>query len=189
MQARSSTTGHRKALPILLGMVLAVSATASAKIKKIAIPCKTGMCLYWWPELAPVQGWHHDQGASLMYGINAEAPDGYTFSNAVAVIYAKAMYKPRLPQTKSLKVLIDNDKAKFLSRDPKMQIAEVKSLRTADGRVLQSYTFSPAKEGNWEEVSYGEEGDFYLLFVISSRTKKGLEKGLDAYKEFISQYK
>lgn len=189
MQTPANASGRRMMLPILLGMVLAVSASASAKIKKTAIPCKTGLCLYWWPELAPVQGWHHDQEASLMYGINAEAPDGYTFSNAVAVIYAKAMYKPRVPKTKSLKMLIENDKAEFLSRDPTIQITEVKSLRTADGRVLQSYTFFPKKGGNWEEVSYGEEGDFYLLFVISSQTKSGLEKALKAYKGFINQYK
>lgn len=189
MQARGNASGHRIVLPVLLGLVLTVSASASARIKKTAIPCKTGMCLYWWPELTPVQGWHHDQGASLMYAISAEAPDGYTFSNAVAVIYAKATYKPRVPQTKSLEMLIENDKAEFLSRDPTVRITEMKRLRTGNGNVLRSYTFIPEKKGNWEEVSYGEEGDFYLLFVISSRTKKGLEKGLGAYKEFINHYK
>jgi len=38
-------------------------------------------------------------------------------------------------------------------------------------------------------MSYGEEGDFYLIFVISSRTKKGFQGALKDYENFIHLYK
>lgn len=170
-------------------MMFAVCAPATARIEKTAIPCKTGICLYWWPAMAYVKGWHHDQGASLMYSINAEAPDGYTFSNAESVIYAKAVYKPRQPETKSLQMFINGDKASILARDHTIEISEVKPLTTEDGRNLPSYTFFPAKKGNWEEASYSEEGEYYLVFVLSSRSKEGFKKALGAYKKFIVNYR
>jgi hypothetical protein len=176
-------------LPVLLAVVLMAPAAANAKIDKKATLGKNGIRLYWWPDLAHIKGWHHEDGASMEYGVNAEAPDGYTFSNAVAVIYAEAIYKPREPETKSLAMFIKNDKASFLAKDPAIEITEVDPLKTADGRSLATYTYFPAKEGNWEEVSYGEEGDYYLVFVISSRTRPGFEKALPVYEGFIREYK
>jgi hypothetical protein len=176
-------------IPVLIGMILIVAPPANARIEKTAIPCKTGLCLYWWPSLGTVKGWHHDQETSIKNAINAEVPDGFTFSNAESVIYAKAIYKPRQPETKSLEMLIKDDKATFLAEDSTIEISKVEPLRTADGRTLESYTYFPREKGNWEEVSYGEEGDFYLVFAVSSQTKAGFEKALETYKEFIGEYK
>lgn len=176
-------------VPILIATALIDAGPAKARIEKVAIVCKVGLCLYWWPALAKVNGWHHDQGASIADAVNAEVPDGFTFANAVAVIYAKAIYKPRQPETKSVAVLIKQDKATFLRHDPTLEITRVSPLKTADGRTLESYTYFPRTKGNWEEVSYGEEGEYYLVFVVSSQTKAGFEKALGAYKEFIGEYK
>jgi hypothetical protein len=170
-------------------VLLLFSATANAEIEKVAVPCEQKICFYWWPKLAAVKGWHHDREYSYHYSVNAQAPDGYTFANAESVIYAKALYKPRIPETKSLESLISNDRADFLSKDHDIIYSEDKSLKTGDGQILKSFTFSPKKKGNWEQVSYGEEGDFYLIFTISSRTKEGFTKSLVDYKKFIEKYK
>ena len=179
----------RLLIPILIAMVLMAASPANAKIEKKATLGKTGIQLYWWPALAKVKGWHHDDDASYLDAINAEVPDGFTFSNAVAVIYAKAIYKPRQPEAKTLALLIKQDKATFLDHDHGIQITKISPLETADGRTLETFTYFPQTKGNWEEVSYGEEGDYYLVFVISSRTKAGFDNALPAYKEFISEYK
>jgi hypothetical protein len=176
-------------IPAVIAIALMASLPANARIEKKATLSKTGICLYWWPALGTVKGWHHDQDASYLDSINAEVPDGFTFSNAVAVIYAKAVYKPRRPEAKTLAMLIKEDKATFLARDHTIEITEVRPLETADGRTLKAYTFFPREKGNWEEVSYGEEGDYYLVFVISARSKAGFDKALPAYKEFIGEYK
>jgi hypothetical protein len=105
--------------------LLVLSASANSEIEKVAVPCEQKLCFYWWPKLVAVKGWHHDREHSYLYTANAQAPDGYTFANAESVIYAKALYKPRIPKTTSLEMLIKDDKEQFLSRDPNIMVSEV----------------------------------------------------------------
>lgn len=174
---------------LLLLLIVAGAFPVSAEIEKLGRPCETGVCLYWRPTLAPVQGWHHEPGPSQQYGVNALAPDGSTFMDAETVMYAKASYKQRSPETKTLEALIENDKKEFVANVPGVAIADAQPLTTGDGQKLKSVTFFPTAQGNWERVSYGEEGEFYLLFTISSRTKGGYERALPAYEAMIRGYK
>jgi hypothetical protein len=167
---------------IALCILLLLPAFVKAEIEKVGEICEAGICLYWWPRLSPAKGWHHERGPSYANSANIQVPNGFTFSNAETVIYAKALYKPRVPDTTSLEILIRSDKDEFISRDPSIVVSEVESLKTGDGKSLKSFTFFPKSKGNWEQVSYGEEGDFYLIFTISSRTREGFTKGLEVYK-------
>lgn len=63
------------------------------------------------------------------------------------------------------------------------------TMRTADGQKLRSYVFSPREAGNWKQVSYGEEGEFYLMFTLNSRTQAGLSKARPDYERFITRYR
>lgn len=174
---------------LLLIVALLSAIPVSAEIEKTAVPCETGLCLFWWPKLPAVKGWHQDLAQSQHYGINALAPNGSTFKDAETVIYAKASYKPRVRETKSVEALIARDKRDFTKNVPGVAIAETKPLITDDGQKLRSLTFFPSSEGNWEQTAYGEEDDFFLVFTISSRTKAGYEKSLPAFKELIHAYK
>jgi len=169
--------------------LLALAAPAIGEIEKLGNPCETGICLYWWPKLPTVKGWHHEDGPSQQNATNILAPDGATFSDAETVMYAKASYKPRMPEIKTLAALIADDKKHFVENVPGVIVTEVKALRTGDGQKLRSFTFFPPGQGNWERVSYGEEGDFYLIFAVSSRTKSGYDKAMPAYEAMISGYK
>jgi hypothetical protein len=167
---------------------LLVPSTAWPEIEKVGQPCEKGVCLAWWPKLEPPKGWHHERGPSFANGINVQVPDGFTFSNAETVIYAKAAYKPRVPELPSLEAFIKNDKVDFLKHDPSIVITKVQTLKTKDGKALETYTFSPNGKGNWEQVSYGEEGDFYLIFTISSKTRAGLTVALPVFEQYIARY-
>jgi hypothetical protein len=171
---------------VVLLLSLAVQA---AEIEKRAQPCQTGICLYWWPKLPQIKGWHQDRDFSYHYGVDALAPNGFTFSNAVAVMYANAAYKPRDPEAKSLQMFIANDQHGFLSSDPGLKITELPPLTNGDGIKMRSYMFAPKVKGNWEQVTYCEEGDYYLTFVLSSRSKSGFQRAHSAYFELISRYK
>jgi len=175
----------------LAALLLVVSSAAHAETEKLAMPCASdeGVCFYWWPKLPNVTGWHHDREHSLLYSSNALAPDGFTFANAETVMYAKALFKPRLPETKSLQQLIAEDAVEFARNTPGVTIAEVSGLKTSDGAILKSYTFFPTSQGNWERVSYGEEGEFYLVFTLSSRTKAGYERAMTTYENLLRDYK
>jgi hypothetical protein len=163
--------------------------SAFAEMEKIAVQCDKNICFHWWPKLSTVSGWHHDRDHSVHYSFNAQAPDGKTFANAEAVIYANAPFKPRIAEVKTLQMLIENDQQQFRTDSPGVEILEVEPLLTGDGSTLRSFTYTPTIAGNWEQVSYGEEGEFYLIFTVSSRSKQGFAEALTAYKKFINAYK
>jgi hypothetical protein len=173
-------------LVLALGLALRV---AHAEIEKVAIPAAKGKSFHWWPKLRPLKGWRHDHDESLHYGINALVPDGSTFADAETVMYAKAVYKPQRPESKTLERFIESDKKASLSRSPDIVIQEGAALSTADGRKLRSFTFFPRRSGNWERVSYGEEGDFYLVFAVSSRSLADYKAAEKAYVQLIRSYK
>jgi hypothetical protein len=174
---------------LLLGILLSVPLISVPEIEKVGQVCEKGMCLAWWPKLEPAAGWHHERGPSFQNGVNVQVPDGFMFTNAETVIYAKAAYKPRIPETTSLAAFINNDKDEFRKDDPSVVITEVAALKTNDGKLFGTYTFFPKAKGNWEEVSYGEEGEYYLIFTISSRSHAGFLGSLPVFEKYIAQYK
>ncbi|QSX30586.1 hypothetical protein JYB88_02685 [Shewanella cyperi] len=175
--------------PLLFIALLFFAQGAQADIEKIAIPTKNGMSSYWWPKLPSVAGWHQDQDSSFRYSVNALTLDNVMFSNAETVMYAKASFKPRIPEIKSLEMLIENDKEDFLKNFPGVEIQETQSLTTADGKQFKSFTYFSKGAGNWERVTYGEEGEFFLIFTISSRSKAGYDANVRAYEKLIELYK
>lgn len=173
----------------LLLMALIAPVQTGAEVEKTGVPCETGLCLFWWPKLPSVKGWHQELSQSQHYGVNALAPDGSTFKDAETVMYSKALYKPRVPENKSVEDLIKQDKENFTRDVPGVVISEAMPLITGDSQKLRSVAFVPTSEGNWERTAYGEEDDYFLIFTISSRTKSGYEKALPAFEELIRAYK
>jgi hypothetical protein len=174
---------------LLFGILLSVPLIAVPEIEKVGQVCEQGVCLAWWPKLVSAPGWHHERAASFQNGVNVQVPDGLMFSNAETVIYAKAAYKARIPEAISLAAFIKNDQNEFRKDDPSIAITEVTPLKTKDGKAFASYTFFPKDKGNWEEVSYGEEGEYYLIFTISSRSHAGLLGALPVFEQYIALYK
>ena len=169
-------------------LALLISFSVQAEIFKLALPEDSGMKFYWWPVLPKIKGWNHDRNHSLHYKANAQAPEGYTFSNAETVIYARAIFKPKVPNLKDLESFIADDQTQFISLVNAI-VTPASSIKTSDGISLVSFTFFPKEAGNWEQVTYGEEGEFYLIFTISSRSKNGFENARSSYEEFIRKYK
>jgi len=53
---------------------------------------------------------------------------------------------------------------------------------------LRSVTFFPKGAGNWEQMSHGEEDDFFLVFALSSRSRKGFSPALPDYKRVVGTH-
>lgn len=145
----------------------------------------------WWPKVVPPKGWHYDEGSSRHFAFNAIAPDGSTFFKAETVMYGKADYKPRMPKTKDLSSLISGDIANFKSSDSTLASTREALIRSFDGIDFQVVAYSPSKgsSSQWERVAYGEDGDYYITFVVSSRTKSGLKGALAAFKALVQGYR
>jgi hypothetical protein len=161
---------------------------AHPEIEMVAAPTDSGVSYHWWPKVTAPDGWHHDQNASVYYSLNALAPDGAAFDESQTVMYAKAVYKVREPDAKSLQMFIENDRKAIRAGAAGVEIQEVAPLTTADGKRLRSFTFFPTKEGNWERVTYGEEGGFYLIFTVSARSLEGYHAASAAYRLLIERY-
>ena len=143
---------------------------ALAGIEKIAVPGERTLRFLWWPEVNAPAGWQVDAGASSRYAFRALAPAGQDFSNAGTVMYAKAAYKPRLAPTRDLSDFVAHDVAEFRAEVPGLVVSKAEPIE-AHGRSYRVFRFAPAQgqDGNWECVAYGEDGEFYLTFAISSR--------------------
>lgn len=170
-------------------LVLLLALGAQAEIEKIAQVCDSGICFYWWPKLPRIKGWHQDTDRSYLYSINALAPDGFSFANAETVMYAAAIYKPRVPETKSLAMFIEDDKRHASNSVAGIAITETDPLVTGDGKKMRSFTFFARLKGDWEQVSYGEEDDYYLVFTLSSHSRAGFDKTQSTYRGLIANYR
>jgi hypothetical protein len=160
-----------------------------AEIERVAAPSPGGISLAWWPKVNPPRGWRHEREHSLAHGINALSREGSSFSEAESVMYAKAVYKPRAPLLKSVDDLIAKDKKEFLAREPSLSIREGDPLTSEEGKVFRVLSFTPRGKGNWERVAYGEEGEFYLVFVLSSRNQRGYKASSDDFERLVREYK
>jgi hypothetical protein len=169
---------------VIFAVGLPITSLHAAMERKFVVEDKK-MNLYWWPKLAPPKGWHQDVGQSLNENANALAPDGSTFVNAETVMYANAVYKQDLPESKTLEQFIENDKKLF----SEAAIQQSQDILTADGQKIKILTYSPRGVGNWEEIGYGEEKDYYLVFAISSRSSSGLKYYLKDFEQMIKSYK
>ena len=174
------------------------STVAKAEVVKQVIVDCTGKknCFYWWPKLPALPGWHTDEDANFRYGgngINTLVPDGFSFSNAETIMYANAVYKPRYiiknPKTKNIDAYIEDDKDVYREEHKDISIAEVEPLTTGDGTKIRSSTFFRPNDKAWEQVTYYEEDDYYITFVISSKSEKDFRTSLPVYERLIKAYK
>ena len=174
---------------IIALLVVVAGASASAEIEKLAVPSDSGFHFYWWPRLPVVAGWLHDEAASLKLTANVLVPDGSSFGDAPAVMYAKALYKPQSPEIHSLQELIDSDRSAFERDLPGVNIERLQDLTTGDQRRLIQLAFAPNGDGSWERVAYGEEDDYYLIFAISAQHAADLRAALPAFEALVAGYK
>lgn len=177
---------------LLAGALLVLLAfPAGAAIEKVAATTESGIRFMWWPKVDPPKGWHFDEGSSHHFAFNAVAPDGSTFSKAETVMYARADYKPRTPEATSLQSYVSNDIEGFKRSEAGLTVSRERPIRTKGAIEFQVVAYTPGagRSGNFERVAYGEDGEYYLTFVVSSRTKAGLAGAMPAFNAFVAGYR
>ena len=136
-------------LRLMVAIALCIPFTVFAGMYKLAVPEKSGTEAYWWPILPDLPGWVHDEVASRRFASNFLVPRGQTFANAPAVIYAKALYKPRIPDTQSVDQLIADDERQVAKQSPGIRISEQAALQDRDGKGFKCIAYAPSSEGSW----------------------------------------
>jgi len=174
-------------LLVAICCAMAVSARA-AEVITTKVPTDHGVQLFRWPKLTPPPGWHQDMAQSGAQGVNALAPDGSTFDKADTVIYAKAIYIPGQSRVRDLKQLINEDRDAFRKSDPAVGISQLDTLESRAGLDFQIYSFASPAQPDWEAVAYGEDQDYFFLFVLSSRTEAGFRANLSTFQDLVRSY-
>ena len=67
------------------------------------------------------------------------APVESDFATADAVMYANAIYRPRVPDEKTLSAFIENDIQSFNNEDQSLSVTELPPLKTADGKTVKLF--------------------------------------------------
>ncbi len=116
-------------------------------------------------------------------------PRGRTFANAPAVMYARADFKPRVPDIHSLAEYLTHDKSDFAGESPTTVIADLPAVRAKDGKTLAMVSYVIPSRHQWELAAYGEEGEFYLLITLSASSEAGLNSAKTAFYEMLKSYK
>jgi len=171
-----------------LSMALVAPAGLAAEIEKKAQLTDKGMNFYWWPKITPPAGWRHDEDQSVEMQSNVLVPKGKNFQNAEVVIYARAFYQPDKRKRGTLQQFIDEDIKNMLRNDAAIKVEEVGVIKTAGGKQLRAFGFVNAGK-SYEQVCYGGEGDFWIEFVVSSQTQKGLARTLPVFKQILARYR
>ena len=170
----------------VLFVILLFSTIAHAEVEKKEVPCGTEKCTYYWPKLSPIKGWNQEKESSFDYRVKVLIPEGAKIKSAKALIYTNARLKSDFPEAKTLEDFISSDQNAF----PEATITEDDPLTTVDGQKMRIFSLVPQKKkGNWEKIGYGEEGDYYLIFVVSARSASYLEKAQEPFKQLIETYK
>ena len=180
---------HPKLLPLLV-FLLACSGAVEADSANLATPADAGFQLPTGPEVQPPAGWHVDPGSSRQLGAAALVPDGSTFARPGTVMYAKVVSKTHVPEPgKSLARSIDEDIANFHEAYPGVEVIIEEPVLTADRQPLRTVTYASSTGGTWERVAYAENAGSYLLFVVSSRTRDGLDRAMPAFTAMVASYR
>jgi hypothetical protein len=177
------TTITRRTMYLML--LLALTFGAAGEIERFARPGTSGLDFVWWPRFPLVMGWVHDDEASWRISSNVLLPRGQTFAQSPVMIYGSAIYKPN-GSSKTLPEFIAADQEGFKQRSPEAQIAKLTAERDGDGNSLPTFSFTPKAEGDWEVVAYGEEGDYFLVFVVSARNETELRKAMPVFRAVIA---
>lgn len=173
-----------------LGAAFLAAIPARAAIEYVVVDTPKGKVERWWPKVQAPQGWHHDRGNSINYHMNAFAPVGESFASAEAVMYGRAIRTSTDASLRNLEEFMTRERASFLRRSPNYEIRDGKPIVTRGGLSLRTRLFIPKDgQGNWERVAYGEENDFYVLFVASARSKKALDAIAKPFQQMVWQYR
>lgn len=173
---------------LLIAFVLTCSVfPVGAETEGFAYQCESSTCFWRRPIVDAPPGWVKDEESGAHFKFNAFARKGESFTDSDAVMYAHAVYRKNAAPT--LAEHINQHKERHLKANRGSAMPKPQFTRNADGKQLTTLTSTPGKpDGDWETVAFDEEGDYYLVFVLSARTKQAHDKARDDFAALVRGY-
>lgn len=111
---------------------------------------------------------------------------GSSWKDAVAVMYARVIYKDNTQAT--VEKVISNDVDEFLKLNKDSTVSDSAFLETRDKKKVISKIFYDAANRNYESVAFIDEAKVVVILAVSSRNKTEYEKALPAFKALVGSY-
>jgi len=173
--------------PILLGLLLLTISTSTPGQK----PDRTDGTIFAGPHISFVlkepAGWTMDTEVARSQDLQAVLyPEGSSWKDAVAVMYARVIYKDKTQD--SIEKVISHDVDEFLKLSKDSTVSDSASLETRHKKRAVSKVFYDAANRNYESVAFIDEPKVVVIVALSSRNKSEYEKALPAFKALVASY-
>lgn len=168
-------------------MLLATS-LVSAEVESIATPDPECHCIRFWhrPKVVVPSGWSIDDEAGTYHQITALAPGNASFDDSRVVMYARAIRKSDLHTNLRSFAQAASDTQR--QADATKKIISRGSLKRADLTEFLLFEVTPrsSPQANFDYIAYGEEGEFWIAYVLSAQDIKTREKFAQTFRSFVA---
>ena len=172
---------------LALTLICGLLPLAQAETEGFAYQCEGKTCFWRRPIVNPPSGWIRDEESGHHFKFNAFVRKGEVFVDSNAVMYALAIYKKNASPTLAEHMNVNRQAHLKEHRDAK--VADGTPVQNADGKRLVTLRYTPGSpEGDWQTVAYDEEGDYYLVFVLTARNKQAHDRTLPALTQLVRGY-
>jgi len=113
-------------------------------------------------------------------------PAGSTWDDAETVMYPSIATKR--PGQRTLKEFMAVDLADFRDHNPEMTDEDGGTVMMKHGRIATVHFFYNVNKGSSEAVAYVDEEKIIAMFVVSSKTKKGLNEAMPLVRTALETY-
>ena len=133
------------------------------------------------------KGWVVDQEVGKRNGTCCVYyPKGSTWDNAETVMYPNIATKG--PGQRTLDEFMESDLKNFRTHDPGMKYEDAEDVPLERKRVAKVRIFRGVNRGSSETVAYVDEEKIIALFVMSSKTEKGLNESMPVFRSAVQTY-
>ena len=174
---------------IFLLLLTLAPTVCSAETEGFGELCPSQICLWRRPIIDAPTGWERDEKFSRKNQNNSFFPTNPSFGESL--MYASSFYRPN-PNTQTLKEFIEEDRGKFIesANGTYSKVVEKPDLKTGDDKPLKVLSFETTYNNRqqFDLVAYGEEGDMFLIFTLSSPSLETYNSSLPSFKAFVGGY-
>lgn len=130
-------------------------------------------------------GWIFDNKSGVSQGLHAIMyPEGSSWANSNEMMYVNI---GKVEPGEALEKFIQTDIDSFVKNSPNLILEKINSLTIQGGVKAEVRQFTGDKWGNFERIAYAQKGSSVAIYVLSSKTKNGYEKSIDAFDEMVTK--
>lgn len=171
---------------------LLCSAPARSEIEKLLMPCANKICPFFRASVTAPDGWVEDKEATNYFKAVFILPNGMSFDDAPAKIYAVAVSNR---EKKPISVFLPNAIKDWKSRSKDAKITRLDDLPRAGKPAFIRHQFEAPrlKEQGFELQAVTTDGDkdgndFIVTITVSANSRDALKKAEPAYRAILEKY-